>query len=823
MKDQDSPSPASCRKRCAHRRVRFVITAILVAGLAALTRVSDARQTRPTPPPAAGSNLAGASALAGRTVEDVRILGNTQVSTAVIMNLVRTRPGEKFDPQTAQEDYQRIYGLRKFSNVEAKVEPTPTGGVVVVFIVTEQKQINSVAVLGNFHIDEVSIRNVIEVKPGEAIDRFRIALARQAIERLYRDKNYPYAHVDVDSDKLARTGDLVFQVVEGPNVRVRKVKFIGNHAFSDDKLKDQVQTKSWIWIFRAGTFDANQLEDDIAAVRRYYQQHGYFDVRVGRKVIVSPDMSEIEVDFIVEEGPRYIVDKVTFKGNATVPEAELRKNLKMVEGQYFDWDVLQRDIRSVVRAYSPYGFIYQPTSNDPEYMRIGSAMNPFQIDTVFRREAGRVELVYPISEGKPFHTGRVIVKGNQKTQDKVIQREMRVAPGQLYNSGEVQDATDRLRGLPGLFTGVNITPTGDDPDTRDILVEVQEGRTASFNVGAGINSNGGVGGNITYEQRNFDIMNVPGNFRDLFTDRAFTGAGQTFRASFEPGTVQSNASLRFYEPWVFDQPYGFGAEGYLRNRIREDYTDSRIGGRLWLDHRFNTVYSARLGLRGEDVDIHSIDDKEVRSFEILDAQGHSTLTSVGLQLRRDTTNRGILPYKGTTTTFNWESFGALGGNFTFQKFILSFDSYFALSEDLLDRRTILALHADTGYIVGNDPFFERFYGGGIGSIRGFAYRGVSPRDGPEDDRIGGDFSVTGTAEVSFPLYAESLRGVVFADAGMVEEDVRLGTIRTSVGAGIRLTLPILGQVPIAIDVALPLSKNSQDDTQIISFSLGFER
>jgi outer membrane protein insertion porin family len=146
-----------------------------------------------------------------------------------------------------------------------------------------------------------------------------------------------------------------------------------------------------------------------------------------------------------------------------------------------------------------------------------------------------------------------------------------------------------------------------------------------------------------------------------------------------------------------------------------------------------------------------------------------------------------------------------------------------LAEDLLDRKTILALHADTGYIVGNDPFFERFYGGGIGSIRGFAYRGVSPRDGPEDDRVGGDFSVTGTAEVSFPLYAESLRGVVFADAGMVEEDVRMGTIRSSVGAGIRLTLPILGQVPIAIDVAIPLSKNSQDDTQFISFSLGFER
>jgi outer membrane protein insertion porin family len=819
VKVQDFSSPAY-----RSSRVAVVVAGIATAALLlAPPRTTLAQQSRPALPPVGGSNLAGAAALAGRTVEDVRILGNSQVSTAVILNLVRTHPGDKFDPQTVQEDYQRIYGMRKFSNVEAKVEPTATGGVVVVFVVTEQKQVNNIRIRGNFHIDETAIRSAIEIKPGEAIDRFRIALARQAIERLYKDKNFPFAHVTVDADVLARTGDLAFNIVEGPNVRVRKVHFIGNHSFSEDKLKDQVQTKSWIWIFRSGTYDPNLLEDDIGALRRYYQQHGFFDVRVGRKVVVSPDMSEIQVDFVIEEGPRYVVDKITFKGNATVSEAELRRNLKLVEGQYFDWDVLQRDIRSVVRAYSPYGFIYQPGSTDPDYLRIGAPLNPFQIETVFRREAGRVELIYPISEGKAFHTGRIIVKGNAKTQDKVLLREMRVQPGQLYNSGEIQDASDRLRGLPGLFTGVNISPTGDEPDTRDVLVEVQEGRTASFNIGAGINSNGGVGGNITYEQRNFDIMNVPGNFRDLFTDRAFTGAGQSFRASFEPGTVQSNASLRFYEPWVFDQPYGFGAEAYLRNRIREDYTDSRIGGRVWLDHRFDNTWSARLTLRGEDVDIHSIDDKEVRSFQILDAQGHSTLTSVGLQVRRDTTNRGILPSKGTTTTLGWESFGALGGNFTFQKFTLGYDFYQTLAEDLLDRKTILALHADVGYIIGNDPFFERFYGGGIGSIRGFAYRGVSPRDGPEDDRIGGDFSVTGTAEVSFPLYAESLRGVVFTDVGMVEEDVRIGTIRSSVGAGIRLTLPILGQVPIAIDVAIPLSKNSQDDTQIISFSLGFER
>jgi outer membrane protein insertion porin family len=294
------------------------------------------------------------------------------------------------------------------------------------------------------------------------------------------------------------------------------------------------------------------------------------------------------------------------------------------------------------------------------------------------------------------------------------------------------------------------------------------------------------------------------------------------RLSFEPGTTQTNASILFRDPYIFDQEYGFTAEAYLRNRFRENYNDRRLGGRLSLDKRFDYIHSARVSLRGEEVDIRNIRDKEIRAEEILDAEGNSTLTSIGLSGRRDTTNRGIVPYRGTTTSIGWEGFGLLGGEWDFHRFTAGFDWYQTLSEDLLDRRTVFGFHLDGGYITGDEPFFERFYGGGIGSIRGFAYRGVSPRSGPDDDRVGGIFSITGTAEVSFPLYEESLRGVVFTDFGTVEEDVEFGTIRTSVGAGVRLTLPFLGQVPIAIDFAIPLTKDDEDDTQIISFSLGFQ-
>jgi outer membrane protein insertion porin family len=749
--------------------------------------------------------------LAGRPVEQVRVLGNRQIASAVILNVVRTREGEPFDPATVNEDYQRIYGLRRFSNVEARVEPTERG-VVVVFIVTEQAQITEIAVRGNLAIDTLTLRQAANISVGDAIDRFRVSQARQAIERLYRSRNFPFAHVEVPPEPLAAEGRLIFNVVEGPNVRIRNIAFRGARSFGDDRLKRQIRSRTWIWIFRPGTLDPDLVDDDVASLRRFYEGKGFFDVRVGRRMVFSPDMTEAQIEFVIEEGPRYQIDRITFQGNDTIAEAELRQRIRTQVGQPYDDELIQRDIRNIVRAYSPFGFIYQPGAADPDYLQV-------DVRRIFRREAGLVDLVYAIDEGRPFRVGQIRVRGNSRTQDKVVLREMRVHPGMLYNSGELQDAAERLRALP-YFSRVTITPIGDDPEERDVLVEVVEARTATFTIGAGINSNGGVGGNVTYEQRNFDITNWPATPGDLFTDRAFVGAGQNFRISLEPGTQATNASIRFREPYLFDQPYGFTGELYLRDRRREDYNDRRLGGRVSVDHRFDQTWSGSITLRGEQVRIGRIQDREIRAFEILEEEGKNWLTSARVGVTRDTTNRGLLPWRGMSTTAAWEPFGVMGGEYDFHKFTLAHAMYFTLHEDLLERRTILSISGDVGYLTGGAPFFERFYGGGIGSVRGFAFRGISPRSGPDDDRIGGDFIINATAEVSFPVAGENVRAVVFTDVGTVEEDFRLGTIRSSVGAGLRIVLPVLGQVPIALDFAVPVTKDDQDDTQFISFSLG---
>ncbi|HLL88210.1 MAG TPA: BamA/TamA family outer membrane protein, partial [Tepidisphaeraceae bacterium] len=694
--------------------------------------------------------------------------------------------------------------------------------VVVVFAVTEQQQVKQVRFVGNKAFITPDLENLIDVRPGELVDRFRINVARQAIENYYRSKNFAFAHVTVPERPLA-DGIVELRIVEGPRVTVRNIDFVGARSFSNDRLKEQIKTSTWFPIFKTGTLDFDILDQDVAALRRFYENKGFFDARVGRKLIFSPDQSEVQVNFVIDEGRRYTVDRVAFHGNTSVAGDRLREKLRLTEGRYYDAELLQRDVREIVRAYSPFGVIYQPGENvPPEYLRIDPK-------TVFHRDAGRVDLVYAVSEGKPFRTGRVLVKGNYKTQDKVILREMRVTPGQTYDSAELQDAQDRLRGTP-YFGAVTMTPIGDDSEYRDVLVEVQEAKTASFNIGAGVNSNGGIGGNITYEQRNFDLGNLPARGEELLSDRSFTGAGQRFRITLEPGQRATNASVFFSEPYLFDQPYSFSNDLYLRDRDRLFYDEKRYGDRVTFGKRFDYVWSAALSVRGEGVEIDDIEDEDdrrngqfVRAADVREQKGFSSLDSIGLQLRRDTTNRGPLPYRGTATTAGVEAFGLLGSDWSFQKYTLSFDGHQTLYEDLLERRTVLSVHGDLGFLntFDDSPFFERFYAGGLGSVRGFKYRGISPRGGADEDPIGGAFVATASVELGFPIAGEMLRGVVFSDAGTVERNASIHTMRTSVGGGFRLTLPMFGQAPLAVDFAYPLVKDEEDETQLISFSFGF--
>jgi len=796
----------------------FLLALLLLAvGLAAELRA----QAPATTQAAIATSRPAVDELAGRNIEDVRILGrNRPLSGATVADIrhqVRSREGSKFDPETVREDYQRVFGLQKFSNVEARVEPT-AAGVIVVFEVSEQDQVRSIAFKGNQAISDEDLRALLDVRVGQAIDNFRLTAAREAMERLYRTKNFPYAHVNVLPEPLAKEGAVVFQVVEGPRVTIRKVEFTGNRFFSDTQLDKQVKTDSWFLILRSGTFDAQQVDQDVATLRQYYEDHGFFDARVGRKLTFSADQTDMKVTFVIEEGQRYVVNRITFKGNHSIPDSQLRPGLRMAEGRPFDRETIQKDVRHIIHAYSPLGFIYYSspgTPPNPDYLQVSPR-------TVFHKDAGKVDLIYDINEGKPFQVGRTLVKGNQKTQDKVVLRELRQTPGELFNTGELQDAQERLRGT-NFFSDVRITPIGNEPTRRDVLVEVTEQSTSRVLFGAGVTSSSGLLGNISYEQKNFDISAWPTGWSDIAEGRAFTGAGQFFRVNLEPGTQLTRASIDFVEPWVFDQPYSAGGSAFLSQRLRENYSEGRAGGRLFVSKRFQPYWTVKLTFRGEDVLIKDIDEEFNRAADILDLAGHNTLTSVALEVRRDTTDSPLLPSRGSILAGGIEIGGALGGKFDYQRFTFSWDQFQTLGQDVMDRKTILRAHADAGYLAGDPPFFERFYGGdrsGLGALRGFRFRGISPRQGPAEDPVGGNFLLMGGLELSFPLYSDSLRGVIFSDVGTVEDGVGITTLRSSVGFGFRMTLPFLGPVPLAFDFGIPITKSDQDDLRFFSFSMG---
>lgn len=800
-----------------HRRGAAAIA--LAVGMTLLWCVAPS-VTAQTAPSTRPENIAAAQPndpAVGRPVIEILVAGNERVADSEVLNVIRTQVGEPFNLDVVTEDYQRIYALRRFNRVEALYENTPAG-VRIVFNVEEQPLLDTVTFRGNEAIDEERLRALVEFESGRSFDPILLAFAKGSIEELYRSRNYAFVNVDVIRDEA--TGRVIFDIVEGPRVLVRNIDFVGARNFGESRLGKQIGSKVY-WplglLGRNGRYDPRQVDDDVAALKQFYRDRGFFDVRIGRKIIFSPDLTEAQIDFLIDEGRRYVISDIRFEGNERLTDAELKAALQLAPGEVYDADRIQLARRELIKAYSPFGLIYSPPppgeGADPEYLSI--------VDTeIFELEPGKLDVQFTINEGKPFRVGNIEIRGNGRTKDKVLLRQFDLAPGELYNSDAVQSGQRRLQGL-NYFDRLSVTPIGDDPDMRDLLIEVEEGSTALFTFGGAVSSNGGVVGTIKYEQRNFDIFDWPESGGDLLRGDAFVGAGQNLRIILEPGTRRSNAQVAFYEPYLFDQNFGFGTDAYYRAYRRREYQDRRAGGKIRLVPRIGRYFSTGISFRGEDVRIYDLDEPLTdRAPEYLEYEGNTTLTSIGGEIGFSRLDNPMNPSQGLSLAGGWESFGLLGGDPNFQRLSASAGGYLPLYRDLTERATVLEMRVDSGLIYNDAPFFERFYAGGFGSLRGFRYRGVSPRSGPDDDAVGGNFSLTGSVGLGFPLYGETLRGVVFSDLGTVESDLEFGTIRSSAGFGFRLNFDALGNVPIAFDLAWPLNKADEDDTQVFSFSLG---
>ena len=752
-----------------------------------------------TDPASAGPGLAGARvAQAQPAVVEVRIRGNTRMSEGSILAHVKTRVGHPYDAAVARGDQQRLLATGHFRNVMVgKIETA--GGIIVTFQVDERPTIASVTFEGNKTFKDEHLRAALTFGVGGPRQRYHVEKGRQDIRDKYRKKGFFFVEISFDDKAFTKDGAVIYRIVEGPQVRVRKIRVEGNEYFSRWRLRQEIATSAWLWPLVAGYMDAEQLERDVHKIRNLYVQEGFLDAEVGRNLEFNDDKTRATLTFVIEEGPRYRIGRVVFEGNKVFSDEELAERIGLAPGDFYASLAVRRDTRKLQDTYGELGYIEAT---------VGAARR-------FKDEPGQVDLVFTVRESDQYRVGKVIIRGNSLTQSRVVRRQLTFYPEQLFNMVAVRKSEQRLM-ESRLFSEASITPIGGDPGIRDALVQIQEGHTAEFVVGVGVSSQSGLLGSISLAQRNFDIMGWPSSWRDIAEGRAWKGAGQTLRISAEPGTSMMRFHVDWSEPYLFDRPYSLGAQVFLFTRDYDDYLATRYGAQVSVGHYFKSRWYGEVTARAEGIEIGDLDSTappEARSV----AGTHGVVSLAGSMTRNRTDSRW-LPSTGDVLRFGYEQ---VMGDFNFGKITAEYRIYRTLYVDALDRKHILSGRAAIGQIVGDAPLFEKFYGGGVGSIRGFKFRGISPRSIGTDDAVGGDFRAFVGTEYTFPLVSEVLRGVVFLDSGTVEKDFGVSTWRASAGVGVRWSIPFLGPVPISFDFGFPINRNSADDTEIFSFTIGW--
>jgi outer membrane protein insertion porin family len=747
-------------------------------------------------------------------VVEVRVQGNRQMSANAILIYVKTRPGQPFSEEVVKADERRLLGTGRFDSVLATRRQTDQG-VVVVFTVVERPLVARLIFQGNKAFKASELAKELTFGVRDPLSAFSVESGRQALLNKYKSSGYHFASVTVDRAALDARREVIYRIVEGPKVRVRKIRFKGNEYFGNFKLKQKIGTSARLWPLVEGYLDNEQIAQDVLTLRNLYLAEGYLDAEVGRLMEFSEDREDVTVTFLIKEGQRYRINQVLFEGNSVFASAELARRVRLGQGEFFTKLTLQRDLKKLRDTYGELGYIEASVASRRQFL------DPTAEPPKWARHLGKpalLNIIFEIKESDRFRVGRIDIRGNTVTQSRVIRRTLRIFPEQLFNAVALEESRKRLL-ESRLFEDVSITPTGRAPNVRDVMVKVTEGRTAQFLVGAGISTNSGVLGTISFTQRNFDILKWPTSWRQFIKAQAFKGAGQTLRIVAEPGTELMRFHIEWFEPALFDRPYSLGTRAFVFNRVRESYDETRYGGLVSFGHRFKNRWYGELATRAEGVRIDDLDDDAPP--EVIEDEGSHFLLGLKGSLIRDRTDSRWMPSAGDRISLSAEQ---VVGSHDFLRANGEYRIYRTVYVDALDRKHIIAGRMAVGRIFGDAPVFERYYGGGSGSIRGFKYRGISPRSKGTDEQIGGEFMVFAGAEYSFPIFGtegHQLRGVLFLDTGTVEDEFEIETYRASAGVGFRWVIPMFGPVPMAFDFGFPISKDDEDDDQIFSFSVGW--
>lgn len=372
-------------------------------------------------------------------------------------------------------------------------------------------------------------------------------------------------------------------------------------------------------------------------------------------------------------------------------------------------------------------------------------------------------------------------------------------------------------GDPYAPVGPYSTYQGPRERTADLVLSGYPARTGRIMLGGAVNSDAGLTGQLTIDERNFDIMRWPTSFQDLFSGTAFRGRGQTLRLQAAPGTVFQRYMATFVEPSIFNRPISMSLSGFLFDRRYNDWDESRLGGRVAFGYRITPDLSVSLGISGQNVEIKR-PSVAAPPTELSSVLGDNSLYGGEISLRHDTRNSTILASRGHYLEFTFEE---MFGDFEYANFQTEFRQYWTLTEraDTSGKQT-LSFSTRLGFSGKETPIFENYFAGGYATMRGFDFRGASPIDAATGVELGGRFQWLNSVEYMFPITADdAFRGVAFVDFGTVEQDIKIDSdnFRVAPGLGLRVAIPMLGPAPLAFDFAFPVTKAATDDQRIFSF------
>lgn len=719
-------------------------------------------------------------------VARIEVTGNERVDTPVISNNIKTKEGDPYNLDKLREDMKSIYKTGFFSDVQIDVKDTDKGKNVT-FVVIERPPVKSILMTGNKKIKTDDLKDKLKIKTGTVLNIEKVKESMDEIRKLYATKGYYAARITYEIDYGDAYDATVNFVIDEPQQSyVRKIAFTGNKNFKDSKLQGYMRTKEkgWLsWFTGSGILDEDALQEDRRNVEAFYHDNGYTKVQVGAPDIqLSKDGKSISITIPVEEGAKHTVGTIDFAGDIILPQKELLDRIKTKPGQLFRTTVFYEDVLTVTDIYQDKGYAFADiapltTIDDTNHV---------------------VNVTFRVTKNQEVYFNKINITGNARTRDKVVRRELKFAEGDRFSITGIKDSKKKLKNTTFFKdTDFKVVKT-DDPKKVNIDLNVDEKPTGTFSIGAGYSTSEKalVSGAISED-------NFLGTGRKMVLEAAISGYTTEFR-------------FTYLEPYILDKNLSAGFSLFNFKRYMDTYDYKRTGGNVSLIKPLTDDVKGTVKYRLENTDVTNITTGA--STYIKQQEGTNLISSITLGLNKNTIDDILNPTKGVNSGISLETAGGpFGGDSKFWSVSAFYGRYIPIKfwdSSFFVKGSVGSIRGYSGQEV---PITEKFYVGGLSSIRGFRYGEAGPMDENEEP-IGAKNQMFFNLEWIFPIYKPAgVKGVIFTDTGAGFDNWNNLRMRTSAGFGIRWFSP-LG--PIRLELGFNLNPKDGERKSLFDFAIG---